>query len=101
FALDETTGRVLFHVDLAAAVGLPFSPGFWKGGVNLASLAADGDVLIVSFEERVLALDTRQRKVLWHLRPDTFPNNPFPVAHDGVLYMTVGDKATDPAAPKE
>ena len=92
FAIAPATGKLLWHRDLASDLGLRFEPDFFGGALNLAVFARAGDVLLISFENRVVALDTKRNKYLWHLFPDTFPHTPYPAAHDGVVYLTLGAK---------
>ena len=87
---------VIFFADEAEATWrgygpLWFAPDFYGGGLNLAVFAKDGNVLIV-LEQRVVAIDLKEGKYLWHLEPDTFPKCPFPIAHDGKVVLTSGAK---------
>jgi outer membrane protein assembly factor BamB len=92
FALDPSSGRLLWHRDLATDLGLEFAGDFYGGGLNLAVFAKEGNVLVVSFERRVVAIDLREGKYLWHLEPDTFPECPFPIAYGGKVVLTSGAK---------
>jgi outer membrane protein assembly factor BamB len=88
FALAPASGKLLWHRDLAIDLGVPL----YGGRLNLAVFAKDGDVLVVSFERRVVTIDLKEGKYLWHLEPDTFPECPFPIAHDGKVVLTSGAK---------
>jgi PQQ-like domain len=92
FTFDPTSGQLLWHRDLASDLGLQFEPDIYGGALNLAAFAKDGNVLVVSFERRVVAIDLKQGKYLWHLEPDTFPETSFPIAHDGRVVLTSGAK---------
>ena len=76
-AIDPRQGKLLWHLNLAEELDLPFRPGFFGGALNLAVFTQAGDILVVSFEKRVVALNVNTQKVLWHLQPDTFPHTPF------------------------
>lgn len=91
FAINPSSGRLLWHRDLATDLGLQFG-GFYGGGLNLAVFAKDGNVLVISFERRVVAIDLNEGKYLWHLEPDTFPECPFPIAYGGKVVLTSGAK---------
>ena len=92
FCFRPQSGKLLWHRNLAADLGLRFSPDFFGGGLNLAVFAKTGNVLVISFERRVVALDLKNGKYLWHLVPDTFPHCPFPMARDGKVILTAGAK---------
>jgi len=92
FAVDPASGKLLWHRDLASDLRLEFQPDFYGGSLNLAVFAKDGNVLVVSFERRVVAIDVNEGKYLWHLEPDTFPECPFPIAHGGKVVLTSGAK---------
>jgi outer membrane protein assembly factor BamB len=106
FAFEPGTGKLLWHRDLAKDLHLEFVPDFYGGGLNLAVFAKSRDVrvmsdtravsevLVVSFERRVVALDLTKGKYLWHMEPDTFPHTPFPVVSGDKLFLTVGAKRT-------
>ena len=90
FAFEPRTGNLKWHKDLAKDLSLPFHGGFYGGGLNLAVFAKSGDTLVISFENRVVALDLKSMRCLWHLQPDTFPHCPFPVVHDGQVFLSSG-----------
>ena len=94
FALDPATGRLRWHRNLAADLGLKYFPDFFGGALNLAVFAKSHDVLVVAFERRVVAIDLARHKYLWHLRPDTFPHCPFPIIYNGRVFVTAGAKHT-------
>lgn len=90
FGFAPATGKVLWHKDLAKDLGLPFDGGFYGGGLNLAVFAKSGNILIVSFEKRVVAVDLETMRCLWHLEPDTFPHCPFPAVYDNKVFLSSG-----------
>jgi outer membrane protein assembly factor BamB len=89
-AFAPATGQLLWHMDLAKELNLPFYGGFFGGGLNLAVFTKLGDTLVVSFEKRVVAMDLKRKRCLWHLEPNTFPHCPFPAAHNGRLFLSSG-----------
>jgi hypothetical protein len=90
FGIDPGTGKLQWHRDLAKDLNVPFEGGFYRGGLNLAVFAKSGNTLVVSFENRVVALDLTSMRCLWHLEPDTFPSCPFPAVHDGKVFLSSG-----------
>jgi len=92
FGFAPASGNLLWHRDLAADLSLHFEPDICGGAADAAVFAKDGNVLVVSFERRVVAIDLKQGKYLWHLEPDTFPETPFPIAHGGQVVLTSGAK---------
>ncbi len=92
FCFEPATGKLVWHRDLSKDLGLSFDEGLFGGALNLAVFAKTGDILIVSFEKRVIAIDLKKERYLWHLEPDTFPHCPFPVAHGGKVVLTSGSK---------
>ncbi|MGK3959963.1 PQQ-binding-like beta-propeller repeat protein [Sorangium sp. So ce118] len=108
FQLDPATGAVERQWDLSALSGVPFTaeidePGFFYGGLEMGTIAADEETLVVGFEARLLALDRRSGELLWHADPDGFIGQPFPLVHDGLLVVTAGEKLAGPrpAPPPE
>ncbi len=99
FAIAPATGKVLWHVDAAAALGVRYEPDLYGGALDIAVFSRDGDVLVVSFEKRVLALRASTGTLLWSIDPDTFPHAAFPLANNGVVYLTSGPKRGKPIAP--
>jgi outer membrane protein assembly factor BamB len=89
-AIKPESGVVLWHRNLAADLGLQFAPDFYRRGISYAGVAKDGDILVVTYENRIIALDVRRGKYLWHMMPDTFPERALPIAHEGRLYFTAG-----------
>jgi outer membrane protein assembly factor BamB len=92
FALDPASGRLRWHRDVARELGLKYHPDFFGGALNLAVFAKSGGVLVVAFEKRVVALDLKRGRYLWHLQPDTFPHCPFPVIYKDRVILTSGAK---------
>lgn len=90
FCIEPANGRILWQRNLAKDLGLRFVPDFFGGGLNIAPMAKEGDVVIVAFENRIVAYDQKARKYLWWAMPDTFPHTPFPALHGGVLYVNAG-----------
>lgn len=94
FILDFE-GSLVDDVDLVAMSGVPWErarsqPAFYGEGLSRASMVRDAETLIVAYERRVVAVDARSRKLLWHKDPGCFPSVPLPVLHDGVVFLTVG-----------
>jgi hypothetical protein len=100
FCLDPATGRVLWERDIASEVGLNFGH-FWEGGVEIAQFNKSGDILIVAFESRIVAMNEQTGEHLWHLLPDTMPQGPASVIHDGMIVMLAGPNRTLIAEPDE
>ena len=90
FAFAPGNGKLYWHRDVCADLGLRFNGDLFGGALNLAVFAEADDVLIISFERRVIAYDLKNREYLWHFEPDTFPHCPFPAAHGGKVFLTVG-----------
>ena len=89
FVLDPEQGSVLRHHDLAALTGL----GWYKlygGNVHTPTYVRDSDTLLVSFEKRVIAFDAASHRLLWNRDPHSWPHQPLPALHAGVIYLTVG-----------
>jgi outer membrane protein assembly factor BamB len=89
FAIDPATGKVAWKVDAAAAAGIRYDE-MYGGALDVAVFSREADTLVASFEKRVFALDAKTGALKWHLDPDTFPHAAFPLAHDGVVYLTAG-----------
>lgn len=92
FCVDPASGKILWQRNMAGDLGLRFVPDFFGGGLNIAPMAKEKDVLVVAFENRIVAYDEKMKRFLWWMMPDTFPHTPFPALHDGVLYVTAGRK---------
>lgn len=92
FCIDPESGKLLWHRDVAQDLHLSYRPDLFDGAMNLAVFAKSGDVLVMSFEKRVIALNLKTGKYLWHLMPDTFPQCPFPVVLGGRVILTAGAK---------
>lgn len=90
FCIQPDNGKLFWHRDLAEDLDLKFNPNFYGGALNLAVFAKSDNVLIISFERRVVALNVDSGKCLWHLQPDTFPHCPFPVVRDSHVVLTAG-----------
>jgi hypothetical protein len=91
FGFHPRNGALRFRYDLATDLGLKFRPDFWRGGVPDAQLRFAGDVLLIAYECRVVAIDMKAQRYLWHLAPDVFPSDPGPVVGDGgAVYMLAG-----------
>ncbi|WP_438023516.1 outer membrane protein assembly factor BamB family protein [Sorangium sp. So ce233] len=109
FRLDPSTGAVERQWDLSALSGVPFTtdgldgPGFFYGGLEMGTIAADEDTLVLGFEARLLALDRQSGDLLWHADPDGFIGQPLPLVHDGLLIVTAGEELAGlrPAPPPE
>ena len=52
FAIEPETGKLLWHRDFAADLGVPYGGGFFGGGLNLAVFSKSGDTLVVGFENQ-------------------------------------------------
>jgi outer membrane protein assembly factor BamB len=92
FAIAPTTGKILWRLDAANAIGVPYEPGLYGGALDVSVFSRDKDTLVVMFEKRVFALDAGTGRVRWHINPDTFPHSAFPLAHGGVVYLSSGPK---------
>jgi outer membrane protein assembly factor BamB len=92
FAIAPATGKIAWSTDVAAAAGLHYTPDLFGGASDCAVFARDKNVLVVSYENRVLALSATSGKLLWSLPPDTFPHTAFPLARDGIVYLIAGPK---------
>lgn len=92
FALSPRSGKLLWHRDLATDLGLKYQPEIYGGGLDLAIFASEGNMLVISFEKRLIVLNTKTMKYLWHMDPGTFPHTPYPVVHKGKLYLTLGNR---------
>jgi outer membrane protein assembly factor BamB len=92
FAIAPATGTILWRLDAANAIGVPYEPGLYGGALDVSVFSRDKDTLVVMFEKRVFALDAQTGRVRWHVDPDTFPHSAFPLAHGGVVYLSSGPK---------
>jgi hypothetical protein len=92
FAIAPETGKVIWQLDAAKAAGLAYEPDIYGGALDLAVFARDAGVLVAAFERRIFAIDDARGRLLWHLQPDTFPHGAFPLAGDGLVYITSGPK---------
>lgn len=92
FALEPSTGKLMWHRNVARDLGLRYWPDMFGGALNLAVFAESAGVLVVAFEKRVVAIDLARNKYLWHLDPDTFPHCPFPIIADNRVILTAGKK---------
>lgn len=92
FAIAPATGKILWRLDAANAIGVPYEPDLYGGALDVSVFSRDKDTLVVMFEKRVFALDARTGRVRWHVDPDTFPHSAFPLAHGGVVYLSSGPK---------
>ncbi|XYH94817.1 hypothetical protein ACMHYB_44410 [Sorangium sp. So ce1128] len=109
FQLDPATGAVARQWDLSALSSVPFvsehldDSCFFHGGLEMGTIAADADTLVIGFESRLLALDRLRGDLLWHADPDGFIGQPFPLLHDGLLVVTAGEQLAGPrpAPPPE
>lgn len=92
FGLNPKDGKLLWYRNLAKDLGLKFSPDFFGGGLELATFTKSKNILIISFERRIVAIDISNSQYLWHLEPDTFPHQSFPAIYNEKLFITSGDK---------
>jgi outer membrane protein assembly factor BamB len=92
FAFSPTTGKLHWHRDLPSDLKLAFFPDFSGGGSHLATVTKTDTILVISFENRVIALKLDEMTYLWHLQPDAFPHCPFPLAHGGKVFLSSGAK---------
>jgi outer membrane protein assembly factor BamB len=92
FAIAPATGKILWRLDAANEIGVPYEPDLYGGALDMSVFARDQDTLVVMFEKRVFALDARTGRVRWHVAPDTFPHAAFPLAHGGVVYLSSGPR---------
>ena len=94
FAIEPTSGKMLWRLDAAAALGISYEPDLYGGALDVAVFSREGDVLVVAFEKRVLALRAASGTIVWSIEPDTFPHSAFPLVANGVVYITSGPKRT-------
>ncbi len=90
FAIDPADGRIIWHLDLAAAAGLPQAELYEDWGSPLASIAIAEGMAVLCFDREVLAVDLEKGRLLWAMEPDTDPHAPLPLIHDGVLVLSTG-----------
>jgi outer membrane protein assembly factor BamB len=91
FAVHPENGKLLWHRNLSTDLRME-PDGLYAHGCDWATMAKAGDILTISYQQRVVALDLKEKKYLWHLEPDTFPSTPYPIARDGKLYLSSGAK---------
>ena len=86
-AAKPATGNILWKKDLAT--DLEISKNYWDygGALCFTLFAQSGDILIISSGERVVALDLKNDKYLWHLNPHWMPNCPAPVIYQDKVYL--------------
>jgi outer membrane protein assembly factor BamB len=92
FSVAPETGKVAWRTDAAQVLGVKYEPDLYGGALDISVFTRDGDVLVVAFEKRILALNAATGKLRWHMQPDTFPHAAFPLAHDGIVYLSSGPK---------
>jgi len=92
FAIAPDTGKVLWRLDAAAALGIKYEPDLYGGALDISVFTRDGDVLVVAFEKRILGLRASTGTLLWSMEPDTFPHSAFPIAKDGLVFLSSGPK---------
>jgi len=94
FAIAPTSGKVAWRLDAAKTLGIKYEPDLYGGALDIAVFARDGDMLVVGFEKRVLGVKAASGKLVWNMQPDTFPHSAFPLAHDGLVFLSSGTKRT-------
>lgn len=90
FSFDPLTGALNWHRNVARELGLRLRGDLFGGALNVAVFAKEKDVLVISFELRVLALDLKTNKYLWQFNLGTFPNTSYPVIYHGRVFLTMG-----------
>src|SRR2546427_2346390 len=89
--LSIESGEVLLHLDICNDLNLRHHE--ISGVFDMhAAFAITGSILIISFQKCVIAYDLKASRYLWYLYPDTFPHIPSPVAFDGLVWLTAGDR---------
>lgn len=100
FGFAPETGRLLWRYDLAEELGVQgkkserdtdVHPDFFGGALSLGVVSREGDLLVVSYELKLLVIDLEEQEVLWHMTPATFPHCPFPLIHGGRIFTTAGE----------
>jgi outer membrane protein assembly factor BamB len=91
FAINPENGKLLWHRNVETDLRLESSDLYGPGN-DWSTMAKDGNILIISYQCRVVALDLKAKKYLWHLEPDAYPTTPYPIAHEGKLYLSSGPK---------
>lgn len=89
-AIEARTGKVIWHRDLVKDLGLEIGTPY-DHFHNLAAFAKSGDVLVIVMPRLVVALDLKQNRYLWRLRPDQFCG---PVIHKGRVFLVLGKNRT-------
>jgi outer membrane protein assembly factor BamB len=90
FALNPKDGKLLWHRDVAADLKLSYQPDLEHGGNWWCRFIKSEDILVVTFAIRILAYDLKNKKYLWHLDHDSFPQSQNPVVYDGRLFLISG-----------
>jgi Leucine-rich repeat (LRR) protein len=91
FALKPESGKLLWHRNLVTDLDLEYSDLHGPGN-DWSSMTKDGNILVIAYEMRVIALDLKAKKYLWHLYPDSYAAEQYPIAYDGKLYLSSGPK---------
>ena len=95
FAFDSLTGKLFWHRDLAHDLHVNYYPEIegdrWMQD-NYAAFTKDGNIIIIAFDKRVVALDLSSMKYLWTLEPDTFIHLSFPVICNGRVFLVCGPR---------
>jgi outer membrane protein assembly factor BamB len=95
FSVDPETGRVLFHKDLSHDLNLKYHPELegdpWM--FSLVHFAKSQDVLLISFNKRLIAFDLKTNRYLWTFEPDVFPSQPKPLVYEGTIFTIAGAKS--------
>lgn len=94
FAIAPASGAIAWRLDAAKTLGIAYEPDLYGGALDIAVFARDGDMLVVGFEKRILGVKATTGKLVWSMVPDTFPHSAFPLAHDGLVYLSSGKKRT-------
>lgn len=94
FAIDPTSGKIAWRLDAAKTLGIAYEPDLYGGALDISVFARDGDMLVVAFEKRILGVKAATGALVWSMVPDTFPHSAFPLAHDGLVYLSSGPKRT-------
>ena len=93
FARTPSDGTALWHRNLATDLGLRAVPDLWtSAGIEHATMTLSKGVLLVVYDNRVIAIDVTANKILWDLAPHTFPHTPSALVHKGVVYLSTSGK---------
>ena len=94
FALDPRTGRQLWRGHIRNAPNTPkwpVSAALYHSGTECRITAA-GDIAVLAFHYRLIAMNVTTGKFLWAWMPDSYPWLSNPIADEARVYCIVGRK---------